>query len=322
MRKEKSDSLNFCSQPQQLGRVSAVTGGDFQKGSHTEGLLQEVIAAQSLTEQQTLLECGCASSAVRSMEQLCPHCQCHMEPRRGTVSSVPVLPCSQRPRAAFSCFSIRVPSPLPSDRWRRHFRLNFAFTLLQRLCKAPSCSYCCGTCTHRVAREVPEGISLHCITSHLNTLHLSLSQNSPFAHRTAISCQSWALALCFARCDGQRDSTTSPFPEIEMDPVLPTSLRLSTAPAGPPRLPATATGVLPALQPHHTAYIWRIPLPHPSECNYTHGCGPLLMGKPPHTLQATNSIKETQFSLVVPHLVPQKALLMQRAVYFSLLDLN
>lgn len=140
--------------------------------------------------------------------------------------------------------------------------------------------------------------------------------------KTAISCQSWALALCFARCDGQRDSTTSPFPEIEMDPVLPTSPRLSTAPAGPPRLPATATGVLPALQPHHTAYIWRIPLPHPSECNYTHGCGPLLMGKPPHTLQATNSIKETQFSLVVPHLVPQKALLMQRAVYFSLLDLN
>lgn len=46
------------------------------------------------------------------------------------------------------------------------------------------------------------------------------------------------------------------------------------------------------------------------------------MGKLPHTLQATNSVKETQFSLVVPHLVPQKALLMQRAVYFSLLDLN
>lgn len=69
--------FTFLCPARQPGRVSAVTGGDFQKGSRSGGLLQEVTAAQSLTEQQTPGSAGmrlCLQCCLEQrVEQLRPH---------------------------------------------------------------------------------------------------------------------------------------------------------------------------------------------------------------------------------------------------------
>lgn len=97
-----------------------------------------------------------------------------------------------------------------------------------------------------MAREVLKGISLHCITSHLNSLHLSLGQNSLFAHRTAISTVSPGLWHCvLPDVRGRRTEQCLP-PRVTQKPPA------EHSPAGPPRVPATTAGVPPALLPHRT----------------------------------------------------------------------
>lgn len=108
------------------------------------------------------------------------------------------------------------------------------------------------------------GSGRHLIALHHISSQLTASQpwpKQPFCTQNShLHCQSWAVALRVARCDGQKDRAMSPSPRY---PEAPSRAQPCRAPQGPSNYSRSTSS--PAASPH-TARVWRIPLPHPSEC--------------------------------------------------------